>query len=90
MAAIAQRQISGTSCLQFFQFFSVATMYTGAAETEASHKSHHALDKYPTPMCTFMSQNGAVWDMELVHCGMFATGLLTLLNLNYKQYFAEY
>ena len=27
-------------------------------------------------MCTFMVQNGALWGMGLVHCGICATGLL--------------
>ena len=46
-----------------------------------SHKSHNALDKYPTmphfvpEMCTFLLQNGALWDMGLVHCGICVTGL---------------
>ena len=26
-------------------------------------------------MCTFLLQNGALWDMELVHCGICATDL---------------
>ena len=50
-------------------------------------KSHKALDKYPTmrhcatemrthDACTFLLQNGALWDMILVHYGMCATGLL--------------
>ena len=33
---------------------------------DPSHKSH---------TCTFLLQNGALWDMELVHCCMCATGL---------------
>ena len=47
----------------------------------SSHKSHNALDKYLTifhfltEMCTFWLQNGALWDMGLVHCGICATGL---------------
>ena len=45
---------------------------------------HNALDKYPTmhhfvtEMCTFLLQNGALWDMGLVHCGIFATGQFEL------------
>ena len=27
-------------------------------------------------LCNFLSQNGALWDMVLVHCGICATGLL--------------
>ena len=54
---------------------------------DQSHKSHDASDKYPimhhfvTEMCTFLLQNGALWDMEMVHCGICATGLL---NLNWR------
>ena len=46
-----------------------------------SHKSHNASDEYTTmhhfvtEMCTFLLQNGALWDMGLVHCGICATGL---------------
>ena len=49
---------------------------------DPSHKSYNALDKYPTmhyfvtEMCTFLLQNGALWDMGMVHCGICATGLL--------------
>ena len=40
-------------------------------DLDPSHKSHNALDKNPT-MHHFMSQNGALWDMGLVHCGICA------------------
>ena len=51
--------------------------------------SHNALDTYPTMhhfvtemcTCTFLLQNGTLWDTGLVHCGIFATGLLTGLHL---------
>ena len=32
---------------------------------------------FVTEMWTFLLQNGALWDMGLVHCGIYATGLLT-------------
>ena len=31
---------------------------------------HH----FVSEMCTFLLQNGAWWDMGLVHCGICATG----------------
>ena len=45
-------------------------------------KSHNASDKYPTihhfvtEMCTFLLQSGALWDMGLVHCGIYEMDLL--------------
>ena len=39
------------------------------------HKSHNALVLYPamhhfvTEMCTFLLQNGVLWDIYLMHCG---------------------
>ena len=56
---------------------------------------HNALDKYPTmhrfvtEMCKFLLQNGALWDMGQVHCGICATGLFccngyTLVKYSYK------
>ena len=33
---------------------------------------HH----FVTAMCTFLLQNGVLWDVGLVHCGICATGLL--------------
>ena len=47
-----------------------------------SHKPHNALDKYPTihhfvtEMCTFPLQNSALWDMGMVHYGIYTIGLL--------------
>ena len=35
---------------------------------------HH----FVTEMCTFLLQNGALWDMGLVHHEIYATGLLSL------------
>ena len=32
-------------------------------------------------MCTFLLQNGKLWDIWLVHCGIYATGLM-VLNLD--------
>ena len=49
-----------------------------------SHKCYNAVDKYPTmhhfvaEMCTFMSQNCALWDLGEVHYGICEIGLLTL------------
>ena len=58
------------------------------------HKSHEASDKYPTQctilwqkcahMCTFLSQNGALWDMGLVHCGICAIILTYLVIISYR------
>ena len=55
------------------------------ARLEPSHKSHNSLDKYPTmhhfvtKMCTFLFQNGALWEMWLVHCGINAISLCFIL-----------
>ena len=41
-----------------------------------TNPTNYALDKYPTmhhfvtEMCTFLLQNGALWDMGLVYCGI--------------------
>ena len=60
---------------------------------DPSHKSHNALENYPTmhnfvtEMCTHVHISvtnwcivgygtGALWDTELVHCGICATGVL--------------
>ena len=57
------------------------------ASINPSHKSHNASDKYPTlhhfatGMCTHVHvfllsvENGALWDMGLVHCGICKIGL---------------
>ena len=51
---------------------------------DSSHKPHNALDRYPTmyhfvtEMCTFLLQNGASWDMGLMHFGICAVSLLNL------------
>ena len=65
--------------------FVVASQSTGAM-IDPNHKSNNATDKYPTmhqfvtEMCTFLLQNGALWDMRLVHYGICATGLLIWLR----------
>ena len=44
------------------------------------HKSHNApvsyltMHHFVTEMCTFLLQNGALWDMRLVHCGICGVG----------------
>ena len=39
--------------------------------------SHHApFCNRNVHTCTFLLQNGALWDMGLLHCGIWATGLL--------------
>ena len=52
-------------------------------EIDRSRKFHNASDKYRTmqhfvtEMCThaqFLFQNGALWDMGLLHCGICVTG----------------
>ena len=62
--------------------------------TDPCHKSHNALDKYPTlhhfvaEMCTFLLQNGAPWDMVLVHCGICASwkeSMEAILKLQYEE-----
>ena len=46
---------------------------------------HAASDKYTTmhhfvtEMCTILLQNGALWDVILVHCGICATSLLQFI-----------
>ena len=51
------------------------------------HKSHNALEKYPTmhhfvtEVCTFLLQNGALWDMGLGHSCICATDLLRYNNV---------
>ena len=49
------------------------------------HKSHDAPVLYPTmhtfgnkcaQACTFLSQNGALWDIYLMHCGVCEMGVL--------------
>ena len=48
------------------------------------HKSHNASSKYPTmhhfvkEMCTFLLQNGALWDICLMYCGICAIDLIML------------
>ena len=48
------------------------------------HKSHNASSKYPTmhhfvkEMCTFLLQNGALWDICRMYCGICATDLIML------------
>ena len=37
-------------------------------------------------MCTFLLQNGASWDVILVHCGICATGLLVYIFITVKSY----
>ena len=45
------------------------------------HKSHNAPGPYPTvhhfatEMCTFLLQNGALWDICPMHCGICEMGL---------------
>ena len=54
---------------------------TGAGAIEPSHKPHTAPVPYPTmyhfvtEMCAYI-KNGALWDMGLVHWGIYATDLL--------------
>ena len=52
---------------------------------DLNHKSHNAPLPYPTMnhfvteyanMCTFLLQNGALWDICLMHCGICTIGLL--------------
>ena len=57
--------------------------------SELSHKSHNASNipqcifcNIYAHMCTLLLQNGALWDMDLVHCGICATGLLSSLVLS--------
>ena len=32
------------------------------------------MQRFVTEMCTFLLQNGALWDMGLVHCGICEMG----------------
>ena len=53
----------------------------GCASNDLSHKSHNAPVTYPlmhhfvTEMCTLL-QNGALWDICLMHCGICEMNLL--------------
>ena len=46
------------------------------------HKSHNAPVPYPTmhhfvtEMCIFLLQNGALWDIHVMHCRIYEMGLL--------------
>ena len=50
--------------------------------TDLMHKSHDApvpyytMHHFVTEMCTFLVQNGALWDVCLMHCGICDLGLL--------------
>ena len=58
-----------------------------AAPTDPFHQSQNASEKYPTmhhfvtEMCTFLLQNVALWDMGLLHCGIYELGPLHLYSL---------
>ena len=60
---------------------------------DQSCKSNNAFDRYPTmhqfvtEMCThahhnFLLRSGALWDMELVHCGIWGSIHLTKTLIN--------
>ena len=56
-------------------------------QSDLIHKSHNAPVPYPTvhhfvtEMCTFLLQNGTLWDICLMHCGICEMGLLqTMCN----------
>ena len=55
-------------------------------QVDPSRKSHNAPDKYPTmrhfetEMCIFLLQNGAMWDMGEVQCGICVTGYYCQLS----------
>ena len=57
---------------------------------DTSYKFNDVLNKYPTmhhsvtEMCTFLLQNGALWDMGLVHHGICVTGLIESTFRAYK------
>ena len=55
---------------------------------DMSHKSHSASDKYPkmhhfvAEMCThvhILLQCSALWDIYLMHCGIYETDILWLV-----------
>ena len=57
------------------------------------HKSHKCIRQisHNAPLCnrnvhtcTFLLQNGALWDMGLMHCGIYATGSITYNIANHK------
>ena len=62
----------------------VVDLFIGSIDP--SHKSHTALARYPTvhhfvtDMCTFLLQNGALWDMEQVHSGICELGHIDLIH----------
>ena len=52
---------------------------------DPSHKSQNAPVPYPkhyfvTEVCTFLLQNGALWDTCLMHCGLFVMDLLACVT----------
>ena len=48
--------------------------------TDLMHKSHKApyptIHHFVTEMCTILLQNGALWDICMMHCGIWEMGLL--------------
>ena len=69
-----------------WNFCNISIMILKPHRLDLSHKSRNAPDNYPTmqyfvtEVCTFLLQNGALWDMKLAHCRICATSLF------WKQY----
>ena len=69
-------------------FLAICSPFGCALFIDPSHKSQNASGKHPTMhrfvkkkcahMCTFQLQNGALWDMGLVHCGICGTNLFII------------
>ena len=65
------------------------TCYVKTVSIDPSHESHSALENYPTTphfvteISTFAIQIGMLRDMELVYCGICATGLLNADSYRY-------
>ena len=62
--------MGGSGVSSEFQYFSLIPQCIRqiAHNTQFCYRNVHTLN--------FLLQNGALWDTELVHCGICATGLL--------------
>ena len=63
---------------------------------DLNHKSHNAPNAkyhnalFRTEMCTFLFWNGALWDIDLVHCEICETVLLGIQEQSSKKLVIEY
>ena len=65
-----------------------------AMSIDPSHKSQNASVPYPTmhhfvtEICTFLLQNGALWDICLMHCGICEMDLFSGMTLVWQRYYS--